>query len=590
MPPTIHRPSPLAPSQVPSWRLTAPPGLSLAAARQRDGRAPAVGTAADRDAAWAAAMSPELGRIIRPTAVPRWILPSLSVVTPAYIENVLRHALAGDHAGQAELFALMEDTWPRLSKNLNELKRAVVRLDWDVEAWAEDDVPPSPRSKARAKLVSHAIWRMKPAPDTDEDAFPGLVYDLLDAWAKGLSVVEILWEWQETATLGGAVLPRATCWVDPQSYVWGENGQLLLRTDGGSRTVARIAQGEPMPEHKFLIARGKARSGHPLAGALLRPLAWWWCASNFSADWLLNLGQIFGLPYRWTNYASGASEATINAVCDALENMGSAGWAAFPEGTTMQLVESTKSSTAYPQSEILDRADTQCDLLILGQTLTTDVRDSGSRALGDVHMDVRTDVIMAAAEFVEGVLNTQLVPAILALNFGETEDAPEIEGKPHKVEDRKANAERDQILMAAGVQMPRKWLYERHDIPLPQEGEETIGAPAPAPYDPPASSDPSSPAPRPPSTPPVSAAASVPSAPPDPTDAEVAETRSALATVYSGAMAPFREAVLASTSREDALQRLSALYRDWNPERLTAEIEDAIQVLAARGCTHAVRR
>ena len=111
----------------------------------------------------------ELRQIIRPNASSRWILPQLASITPTYIEGVLRGAFTGSHIQAWELFDLMEDTWPRLSKNLNELKRAVVQMDWQLEPWAEEDTPPTDNAKERAKLVSSALWRMQPEPCADEN-------------------------------------------------------------------------------------------------------------------------------------------------------------------------------------------------------------------------------------------------------------------------------------------------------------------------------------------------------------------------------------------------------------------------------------
>ena len=52
---------------------------------------------------------------------------------------------------------------------------------------------------------------------------------------------------------------------------------------------------------------------------------------------------------------------------------------------------------------------------------------------------------------------------------------PELVAEPRRAEDAKANAERDQILLSAGLEMPKDWLYERHGIPIPAEGEATVG-------------------------------------------------------------------------------------------------------------------
>ena len=68
----------------------------------------------------------------------------------------------------------------------------------------------------------------------------------------------------------------------------------------------------------------------------MRPLVWW-CAANFSADWLLNFAQVFGLPLRWATYDPAAPQETVDGLCEMLQKMGSAGWGAFPNGTALEV-------------------------------------------------------------------------------------------------------------------------------------------------------------------------------------------------------------------------------------------------------------
>ncbi len=77
----------------------------------------------------------------------RWLLPQVGAITPQYIEMTLRGALAGAHIPQWELFNLMEDTWPRLRKNVLELKMAVRNRRAVFEAYRDEDEqnrPPPP--------------------------------------------------------------------------------------------------------------------------------------------------------------------------------------------------------------------------------------------------------------------------------------------------------------------------------------------------------------------------------------------------------------------------------------------------------------
>jgi phage gp29-like protein len=437
-----------------------------------------------------------LSKILRPQAAYRWLLPQLAAITPQYIEMVLRGALAGNHVQAWELFDLMEDSSPRLLKNLNEVKRAVVGMDWQLFPWQEENEAPSESARAKARLVGGALRGMRPDPAADENDFNGTIYDVLDAWGKGQSVLEVDWEARETG-LSWLMAPRATYWVHPTCVSWDMEGRLGLRLEIAEKQKAesgpqkytltpgvwQTTSMQPRPSHvaafppnKFLISICKARSGTALGGALLRPLAWWWCAANFSGDWLLNLAQIFGLPFRWASYEPSAPQGTIDAICAMLANMGSQAWAAFPTGTKLELKEPARTGEGSPQGDLLDRAEKQMDLLILGQTLTTDVsKQGGSRALGEVHAGVKNEVVRAAGNFSAGVINTQLIPSILRLNYGETSEAPEFRPVAKATEDARANAERDSMLLNAGMQMPKAWFYRRHGVPLPQAREEVMG-------------------------------------------------------------------------------------------------------------------
>ena len=74
----------------------------------------------------------------------------------------------------------------------------------------------------------------------------------------------------------------------------------------------------------------------------------------------------------------------------------------------MEFKEAGKSGQDNPQSYFITLADKLCDITILGQTLTSDVGDSGSRALGEVHEDVlrsRLQDVPKIAQLVEARLH-----------------------------------------------------------------------------------------------------------------------------------------------------------------------------------------
>jgi phage gp29-like protein len=231
------------------------------------------------------------------------------------------------------------------------------------------------------------------------------------------------------------------------------------------------------PEDKFIIATFKTKTGHLLRSPLLRSLASLWIGSNFAYDWALNLAQVFGLPIRWATYDP-TQPQLFAAICEMLENMGSASWGAFPAGTTLELKEAVRDVTNNPQSWLLEFADIACDILLLGQTLTTTQGARGAMALGRVHQDVRAERIETIARWWAKTLNYQLVPALMRLNFGNNDEDPYLTPDIKRQADALADAQRDEIIVSK-MQVPvtKKWFYERHDIPIPDEGDELLEVP-----------------------------------------------------------------------------------------------------------------
>jgi phage gp29-like protein len=433
-----------------------------------------------------------MNRLLRPQARYNWLMPNVGAITPAYIEMVLNGALAGSHVAQYELFDLMLRTWPELSACCQELTYGVMRKKLIFEPFCDEDEKPTPGAIERQKIVSTALKEMQPDAENDGNDLDGTLKNILDGWLRGVSVSEIVWETIDAAKLGTIAAPRTTFWVQPTQYAFAWDNSIGLRprkerSGGGvypfSTTSSQPVIVDPFPPNKFLVAIHKAKTGSPLGGPLLVPLAWWWCAANFSSDWLLNLAQVFGLPFRWANYDANAPQATIDAICTMLQNMGSAGWAAFPVGTTLEMINtgSQNGSDHSPQGELLDRADRYARNLILGQTMTGShgtTGKGGGQAFGKVEEHVKDDRIDAAGRFAESIINKQLIPYILLLNYGDTKEAPSIKFLEDEVADL-TEAQRDKVLVDAGLPIGVDYMRKKYDIPEPAEGEETLTKPEP---------------------------------------------------------------------------------------------------------------
>ena len=420
-----------------------------------------------------------LETILLPHARTRWMTPAAAGMTPSAIESILKESMTGKSPRrEQELYTLMEGTWPRMLKNVEEVKNAVLGLDWNLMDAADEDRVPGAK-----ELIERTRNGMKGDPCRDGQGWRSTLRSLLDARARGISVAEIQWEYRGGRKFRKAWLPKQTFDIPAWHYGWRTgpvgnstatedyDGSLVLYPDSGSQ------EGIELPPNKFLVAISKAGKGHPSGTALLRCLAWFWCASNFSQEWLLNFAQIFGQPFRWATYDP-SQEGVKDALAAMMEKMGSAAYGVGPEGTKVDWHESSKSGSDNPQAHMMNIADEACDLLILGQTLTSTVGDSGSRALGDVHQSVRGDIIDSAADWLAEILNEQFIPAIIAVNYGdldEDESLPYFQPARKEKKDIKVIAETFKIITDAGFPILKEEVYEALDLSQPEEGDDVFG-------------------------------------------------------------------------------------------------------------------
>lgn len=484
---------------IPDWRLAAGAGQSLAQAKEATVGAvkpqvPAPGSVPQGNSA--------MGQVILPSVRDRWQSAQLHYFTPQYVENICRGAMSGNLLGRWLLFDLMEQTWPRLVGNLNTLKDAVIDLDWNLQPFALRGEKPSPEAQRRAKKCDQAIAVMRPETEADERDFDELLYDVMDGVGKGIAVSEILWmPPNDPENWVGLWVPRATRWVHPRYYGYpsepGMEDRLMLNLqeiqlanpNGWNQSIAQSPVATPgwnesslgnlyarFPRDQFVISIFKQHSGHPINGALLRLLGFWWAASNFSWEWFLNLAQIFGVPLRWCNYAVGTGQAgTIAAIKEMMANLGSAGWAAFPEGTQVHIEKAIEAARDNPSKAFIDAADTIADILILGQTLTTTQGERGSQALGAIHKNVRDEKIQAVAKRTAKILNRSFLPALCRLNFGDDRECPWFQPSTKKIQDAVATATRYKTLLSIpGLKVSKQQFYQENDLVIPDEKDEVI--------------------------------------------------------------------------------------------------------------------
>ncbi len=204
------------------------------------------------------AMRPETRRISVASLPDRWSTYPSNGLTPQRLAAILRQADSGDVYRQNELFEEMEEKDPHLASQFQIRKMAVQGLDWEVIP-KEDSAP----ARETAQFCRSFLQNLT---DFDEH-----ILDMLDAIAKGYSMMEILWE-----VSGGEVAIRDLAWVPPGKITFSESLTPRVLTDD------EPVRGIDPPPFKFVYHRYKARSGYDTRAGIMRVCSWMYLFKNYA--------------------------------------------------------------------------------------------------------------------------------------------------------------------------------------------------------------------------------------------------------------------------------------------------------------------
>lgn len=464
-------------------------------------------------------------RSIRPDSV--W-----SGMTPEILAAVLRAAEAGD---TRRYYALAEQLLERDSHAaavINTRIRQVVQLDITVEPADDSAV-----AAKHAALIEQFLAR--------EELIEEL-FDLQDAIAKGVSILEIDWDVGATP-----LLPKRLIWRDPRGFMWDKEtlSRLQLRDEAG--------QGQELPAWKFVIHRHQAKSGIAARDGLARQCAFLSLFKSLTIKGWVSFCETYGQPYRIGKYGTGAMPEDRETLLDAVLSIAADAGAIIPESMQIEFVETNVSGSAQAFEALARYANQEISKLVLGQTTTTEAI-SGGHAVSREHNEVREDIERADARALAATLKRDLIIPIIALNFGEQQAYPSLRiGRPEAL-DIQALVDAVAKLVPLGFGVPEDYLRRRLYVPEPEVGKPVL-QPAPAPMLP--SAD-------------AKAAAlgshdarAAQAADPVDTLIERLWTAGALAEAFAPVIGPIEAAIAEAGSLEALRERLAGLIDTMDPDR-----------------------
>mgnify|MGYP000243541592 FL=1 len=134
---------------------------------------------------------------------------------------------------------------------------------------------------------------------------------------------------------------------------------------------------------------------------------------NMLAYWD-QFGEIFGMPIRIAK-TTARDPKDRSQIENMLSSMGAAAWGLFPDGTDIDIKETTRGDAFNVYDKRIDRANSELSKGILNQTMTID--NGSSLSQSEVHLEVFENVVEKDADLVKDIVNDQLLPRMVKHGF-----------------------------------------------------------------------------------------------------------------------------------------------------------------------------
>lgn len=328
----------------------------------------------------------------------------------------------------------------------------------------------------RCQVVSDLAWNLVAQPGTTPEAM-----DLVRRALDGLNLVEDFEELAKASYFG----------LIPMEVVWGVQKGFLLPKD--------LASFEPLHLAFDPDARPMVLGSYPEPGTLILHRH----GSHFRNPWGLGRGRT--VP-RWTRvkaavayatyrdypryahdrlvirYPDGCPEPEKNEYIQTAQQVIDSPGVIGPESLTVDPVR--LESRFEVGAALMEAADAQIALGILGNTLTTGEGKHGTQALGNVHEGQSQRQESADGRGIEATLNRTLIPWIIMLNLGPDAVPPLFRFQREVKAGVKDRLDAAMKWKAEGLRISEVWIRETFGIPAPQDDEDELVKPEPPAPDP----------------------------------------------------------------------------------------------------------
>jgi phage gp29-like protein len=335
-----------------------------------------------------------------------------SSLTPARAAGVIRCARMGDADAYLTLAEEIEERDLHYSSVLQTRKLAVVGQLPQITPPDDSALADEIATEFRKQVVEGEYHNPDSGEVTD---FCDALFDMMDALAKGYSVLQPHWQTSESQWNYARFE-----WCDPRLFTFDRATLRSLRMKD-----PQLPDGREIPPGQFVVHFPKIKTGVRIRGglALLATIAH--VAKSFTlADWLA-FCEVYGMPLRIATYNPlTMTQPEIDQLKIAIANVGHDAAALVPEGAKIEILDARR-----PQANgdnvfqgLADYWDGQVSKAVLGQTMTTD--DGSSKAQAEVHDGVLLKYTRADARSLNASVRAQIIAPWVRFNYGDHAPVP----------------------------------------------------------------------------------------------------------------------------------------------------------------------
>lgn len=390
-------------------------------------------------------------------------------ISPTTINAIRTEAEGGDLGRLFELYEKMFSTDARIGGIIGSLRATVSGLPLKTSRSKTVSAGENALAEDYRAVVEEALLQM------DTHSF---VSDAADAYLIGTRAFQMRWTFED--------YPRGKklALIELVEPIPGQSLKMEMQQDHKKWGELKVIE-QHKPEgtffsdidkrQAFVITDGHAKGRHDTIGAARRILGWW-ITKMYAQLWWVEYVESYGQPIRLGFYSPEAKNRERAELKNFLQNIGRSKWGLFPQGADLKLMEATDSGNVTTFSDLIDMANNEIAIALIGQTGMTQDSAQGSRAKLQVQNTVRVEILMHIAQIVRKGFDG-LTDAILRCNYGETY-VKRLRPKTMPIV-KKAGSDKEKmdvftVLTEAGVPVGVDEIHDQIGIPQPKEGEQVV--------------------------------------------------------------------------------------------------------------------